>query len=202
VPPYSDFFRDIDAAWRPSSAGRIALRIIGSTALMMQVKYDRGTKDADVLETASVDAAVRSQLLAIAGPGTPLHTRHRVYVDIVSSGTPFLPQPPLFHPCAALNDNLEHFDVELLDVVDVVVSKLKRFNADDQADIDAMVERGEIIHDRLIARFRSAAEHFRHDARADDLEAYVRRLHQVERDAYEREPTPRHELGVDELGPP
>ena len=44
------FLKDIDAAW-PSAHAKIRLRIIGSTALMLQTSYERGTKDSDVLET-------------------------------------------------------------------------------------------------------------------------------------------------------
>jgi hypothetical protein len=70
----------------------------------------------------------------------------------------------------------------VLDVVDVVVSKLKRFNANDQSDIDAMIERGLVPHDRLIDRFRAAVDEFMGDARAEDLPKYVANLHRVERD--------------------
>jgi hypothetical protein len=96
-----------------------------------------------------------------------------------------------------LNRTLTHFTVEVLDVVDVVVSKLKRFNSDDRSDIDAMIELGEVIHDRLITRFRLAAEHFRHDARSDELPKYASRLNQVERDAYARAETSLSELGIE-----
>jgi hypothetical protein len=70
----------------------------------------------------------------------------------------------------------------VLDVVDVVVAKLKRFHANDRSDIEAMVERDLVHHEALLARFRSAVDSYAADARADDLPRYVKNLHVVERD--------------------
>ena len=52
MPLINDFFIDIDRHWGASTEGKIPLRIIGSSALMLQTNYERGTKDSDVLETA------------------------------------------------------------------------------------------------------------------------------------------------------
>ena len=75
-----------------------------------------------------------------------------------------------------------------LDVVDVVVSKLKPFRPNDKADIDAMIDRELIHHARLVDRFRSAADDWAYGAHADRLHTYVKNLNEVERDM----------LGVDE----
>jgi hypothetical protein len=77
---------------------------------------------------------------------------------------------------------LRHFDVHVLDIVDVVVSKLIRFHADDQSDIQAMIDAGRVLPDRLIDRFRAAADFLLGDARERDLPACVENLHRVERD--------------------
>ncbi len=65
-----------------------------------------------------------------------------------------------------------------------MVSKLKRFVANDQRDIEAMIDRDLVPHDSLIARFRAAIDFNSMSAMADDFPAYVRNLHQVERDSY------------------
>ena len=67
-------------------------------------------------------------------------------------------------------------------VVDVVVSKLKRFSPNDTSDIDAMVHRGLVGHEPLLERFRLAYDEFTYDARAADLPKIVGHLNQVERD--------------------
>jgi hypothetical protein len=182
VPPVDDLFRDLDARWGTPPPAKIPLRIIGSSALMLQTDYERGTTDSDVLETGDLSVGVKKRILDLAGEGTTLHQRHRIYIQIVPSGIPFLPQVALYHPLAALNAGLRHFDLEVLDVVDVVVAKLKRFHAADRGDIDAMVKKGLIPHPRLVERFRDAVDYFSGDARASDLPKYVTNLHVVERD--------------------
>jgi len=81
-----------------------------------------------------------------------------------------------------MNLELEHFDVTFLDVVDVVVSKLKRFEPKDRGDIAAMVDLGLVPHGQLIDRFRLAADMYLHDARADDVPTIIDNLHHVERE--------------------
>ncbi|MEQ1851432.1 MAG: DUF6036 family nucleotidyltransferase, partial [Chthoniobacteraceae bacterium] len=137
--PVSDFLQDVDRRWTPTGDGYIVLSVIGSAALMLQTGYQRGTKDSDVLETTALTADLQGRLLALAGKGTALHTRHGLYLDIVSQAIPFLPQVPLMHPLRDVNRTLNHFEIEVLDIVDVVVSKLKRFHANDVSDIRALV---------------------------------------------------------------
>jgi hypothetical protein len=179
-----DFLRDLDRAWTPVASPNIPLRIIGSTALMLQANYERGTKDSDVLETADLDANTRARLEEIAGKGSKLHIRHRLYIDIVSGSLPFLPPSPQWLDAPDLNGALASFHVQVLHIADVVVSKLKRFHPYDLQDIDAMVERGRLDHGVLVEHFREAVDGYLLDARAEDLPKYVANLHQVERDLY------------------
>jgi hypothetical protein len=182
------FFAELDAGWTPPPE-RVRLPIIGSTALMLQTSYQRGTKDSDVLETTGLATEIQERLLGLAGPDTSIQARHRIYLDIVRNGIPFLPQVPTWHPVRALAA-LAHFEVVVLDVTDVVVSKLKRYIARDVEDIQAMVERDLVPHALLIDRFRAAVEAFSMDARADDLPKFVRHLNQVERDLFAVDETP------------
>ncbi|MEP7124334.1 MAG: DUF6036 family nucleotidyltransferase [Byssovorax sp.] len=176
------FFQDIDARWPDVDAIKIPLRLIGATALMLQADYERGTKDSDVFETEAI-TAIKPRLLALAGAGTPLHQKHRMYLDVVGNGVPFLPGASVWHPQVELNRSLRKFEIAVLDVVDVVVTKLKRFHSNDQSDVQAMIERGLVPHDRLLSRFLSAVDHFQYDARAEEeLPRYVRNLNRVERD--------------------
>lgn len=176
--------KDIDAGWplnRVNSAP-ITLRIIGSTALFLQTDYRRGTKDSDVLETADLDQATTAALLEVAGQGSLLHKRHRLYIELVGGAFPFLAMEPVWRPVPELNEQLRQLRVEVLDVVDVVVAKLARLHGRDREDIAAMEERGLLSHAQLLARFGSAVERIWLDARADDLPRIVRGLHWVERD--------------------
>ena len=176
------FFREIDRLWEAPKPGKTPLRVIGSGALFLQTNYSRATKDGDVLETLEVTASLKEKLTELAGKRTPLHKRTGLYLDIVAAGLPFLPQGPRFHPQKKLNEGLRYFSIEALDVIDVVVSKLKRFSQNDADDVRAMVDRNLIGHERLIERFKAAVDGFSMDSRADDLPRYINNLRRVERD--------------------
>jgi len=184
VPVFEHFFQDIDASWKWPAADKILLKVLGSAALMLQADYERGTKDGDVLETAQLTEEIQARIVGIAGRDSALRTRHRIYIDIVTAAMPFLPQVPQWNSMPKLSAPLRHFEVEVLDVVDVIVSKLKRFNANDVSDIEAMVDRDLVPHDVLIDRFRLAVDGFSMDARAAEIPQYVKNLHRVERDIY------------------
>jgi hypothetical protein len=174
-----DFLEDIDRAWSARDGAPVELRVIGSTALFLQTTYERGTKDSDVVETDQLTVDVRERLMKLAGRGSRLHTKHRLYLDIVSPNVPLIPPDPTWHHYPA---GLRHFRVLTLDVTDVVVSKLKRWSSNDRDDVRAMVERGWVDHDELIRRFRALVESMRFDARCDLLPAMDERIHRIESD--------------------
>lgn len=178
------FFQEIDRLWEPAQSGKIPLRVIGSGALMLQTDYRRATKDGDIMETLHVTPELKARLARLAGKRTPLHRRTGLYLDIVMSGLPFLPHGPRFHSPGKLNEKLRHFSIEALDVVDVIVSKLKRFSQNDSDDVRAMIDRDLAPHTRLIERFKAAVDGFSMDSRAEDIPRYIRNLHRVERDMF------------------
>lgn len=173
-----EFLTEVDARWKPLGGEPLALQVLGSAALMLQTEYVRGTKDGDVLESRSMSEAVKAQLLTLAGKESEIHKRLRMYIDVVKPAILFLPQQPLFHPLAGLS--AKNFTFEVMDVVDVVLSKLKRFNTDDVGDIRAMAARELIDHKRLVARFEAAVDWFSMDARLAEVPRYLRNLHRVE----------------------
>jgi hypothetical protein len=189
VTAFDAFFADIDGRWGETpSTPLIPLQLIGSSALMLQEpRYQRGTKDSDVWETGSITPTILEKLVRLAGRNSSIHRRHRMYLDVVRAGLPLLAQQPRWHP-AALRAPLRNFDLYVLDVVDVVVSKLIRFNADDASDIQAMVDAGRVIQERLIERFGAAVDMYKDGADAWRLPEAVANLNRVERDM----------LGVDE----
>ncbi len=176
------FLRDIDGRWVLRSEGVVTLKVLGSTALMLQTDYARGTKDGDILETTQITPVVGAALLALAGKESLLAQRHRMYLEILGAAFPFLPVGPVWHPVSSFAPPLQHFNVEVLDVVDVVVAKLARFHGADRDDIAAMAARDLVDPDRFVARFRSAVATWAMVSRADDLPRIVRNFHRVQRD--------------------
>lgn len=175
-----EFLAEVDARWKPLGGEPVALQIIGSAALMLQTDYDRGTKDSDVLESSGISEVVKAQLLALAGKETEIDKQFRMHIDVVKPAILFLPQRPIFHPASGMA--LGNFTIEALDVGDVVLSKLKRFNNDDVSDIRAMADRGLIDHRRLVSRFEAAVDWFSIEARLAEVSRYLKNLHRVERD--------------------
>jgi len=174
------FLAAIDAKWKAVGGEPITLQVIGSAALMLQCDYDRGTKDGDILESKEIPPAVKTQLLALADKGTDLSKDFRMHIDIVRSAILFVPQRLIFHPVPDLR--LKNFSVEALDVVDVAVSKLNRFNQSDKNDIRAMADRGLVDHKKLIARFEAAIDMFSTDARSEEFPHYIKNLRFVEKE--------------------
>lgn len=113
----------------------------------------------------------------MAGPGTRLHDTHRVYLDVVAAHIPLLPPDPLWHHYPL---PLDHFDIVVLDIADVLVSKLKRWNANDRADARAMIEGQHVDHDTLVQRFSATIEKYKFDGRADLLPLMADRLNRAE----------------------
>ncbi len=99
------------------------------------------------------------------------------------------PHVPRWHAIGELNRQLARLEVFVLDVVDVVVSKLKPFRPNDRSDIDAMIALDLVPHDLLVERFRSAADDWAGGATADRLPQYVKNLNEVERDMFGEDET-------------
>jgi hypothetical protein len=88
-----------------------------------------------------------------------------------------------------MNRRLKHLRLELLDVVDVVVSKLKPFRPKDRNDITAMIDLGVVDHAAFVDRFRSATVELAHTADAEHLPSIVENFHQIEHDLFDVEPS-------------
>jgi hypothetical protein len=89
---------------------------------------------------------------------------------------------PLYHSLEDLTGSLQHFEIRVLDVVDVVVSKPKPFRGSDQEDIQQMIQRDLVPHDLLVARFKDAVDEYSGGAGAEDIPRFIKNLNRVERD--------------------
>lgn len=180
-----DFLLELDERWKPVGIEPIRLPIIGCSALLLQIdNFYRGTKDSDVLQLGKISSSISDLLLKLAGPKTTIAKRHKCYLDMVQPAVPFLPPRPLFHPVHSLAARLKNFQVEVLDIADVVVSKLKPFRAGDVDDIHELVRRNLFTHQKLVARFSLAKESWLMDARAPHLPKFIENLNTILRDAF------------------
>ncbi len=69
----------------------------------------------------------------------------------------------------------------VLDLTDIVVSKLIRFKPEDIQDIGVVIAHGKVKHSYLLERFCRVVDYISLDARADDLPVYVKNLHTIEK---------------------
>lgn len=178
-----DFFQEIDTRWsRRTPKSRIALNVIGSTALMMLTGMRTGTTDSDIIETAELADDIKNRLLDIAGPGSECERRFGLHLQFVARGIPLLPQAPRFIPVTAWR--LMSIDLAALDPVDVAVTKLKLLRPRDAADISSLVQQGLLPHSDFLLRFKSAVELASMSARAEELPRIIGHFHRVERDDF------------------
>ena len=105
--PVEALFRAIDRELSSTTLPRVELRIVGSTALLLQTTYRRGTKDSDVVETFDFDPEVRDTLVGLAGPGTRLSVQHGIHLEFVGEAILFLPEEPAWKHAWSLSLNLE-----------------------------------------------------------------------------------------------
>jgi len=174
------FFEDLDKGWQPLGPEPILLPVVGSTALFLQTDYERGTKDTDFLEVQEIFPEIAKTLLRLGGEDSSLHKKHRLFIQIIKRPVLFLPPDPKFIEMNSIQ--LSHFKIQVLDVVDVVVSKLKPYRAKDLDDIREMVKRGHVEPDKLLERFLLAKERWLNDSRASGLKNYIDNLHEVQRE--------------------
>ena len=76
-PPWSAFLDDLDALVR----GPTELHCLGGFVIAELYDFDRVTVDIDVIRVRGEDPAT---LARVAGHGSELHRRHKVYLDIVT----------------------------------------------------------------------------------------------------------------------
>lgn len=183
-----DFFMELDAIWAKEGTPRLLLKVIGAGALELIADFRRGTKDSDVIQTEEIGTHSK-RLLEIAGPGSDLAIRHGTHLELVAPGMPFLPQGPRYEIPKGL-ENLESLEVRALHPVDVAVSKLKPYRAQDAADIAMLAQSGLLIHADFLTRFKSAIELAALGARREELPRILERFNLVEQDHLGVNPTP------------
>jgi len=179
---FEDFLDDLDDKWTEMSGSHLELKVLGSTALFLQTGYERGTKDSDIIKTHQMSKELCDLLDELAGKGSPLHQKHRVYLDIVGPNVPMLPREPIWQPYTGVR--LRNFRVSVLDIADVLVSKLKRFHGDDQDDIQAMIDNKALTHEHMLERFFLVIDRYRHDGQSRHLPKMAQRFNDIERDGF------------------
>jgi hypothetical protein len=130
--PWHSFLSDIDRA----ATGHIALHCIGGFAVSLYYGLARPTGDIDVVDVAPNSA--KPWLARLAGEGSALHKRHRVYLQIVTVAV--LPYSYEDRLVSIFQDQFEHLQLMVLDPYDLALSKLTRNLEVDLEDVKHLVQ--------------------------------------------------------------
>jgi hypothetical protein len=125
--PWDGFLTDLDQLLPQP----VKLHCLGGFVGAMLYGFARPTADIDCLEVRPSDQAGR--LLAFGGPGSPLHRKHRVYIQKVAIVT--LPESYEIRLRELFLRSYERIRVYGLDPYDLALSKLERNSLVDRQDV-------------------------------------------------------------------
>lgn len=126
VAKWMPFFKAIDAELTAPAE----LHCLGGFAIASKFGLPRATGDVDFVE---VDGATATDLLAIAGRGTELAKKHKLYLDFVTVGT--YPEDYGQRLEELALDDLERFRIKVFERHDIVLAKLSRAADHDREDV-------------------------------------------------------------------
>ncbi len=125
---------------------------LGGFVIAEQFGLERPTADVDILEaTKGADAAT---LMRLAGRGSPLHQKHRVYLDVVTVAT--VPERYEDRLIPLVPGRFEKLRLMALERHDLLLAKLERNIDRDREDLKRLVRSGGI--EAAVLRSRYEAE--------------------------------------------
>lgn len=125
--PWKSFFTEIDE----SLEEEVELHCLGGFVITMLYGLDRPTADVDVLPTGS--NAVTESLIGLAGQGSKLHAKHKVYLQVV--GVAQVPDNYEDRLTEMFPGSFNHLRLFALDPYDLALSKLERNTQRDRDDV-------------------------------------------------------------------
>jgi len=125
--PWKSFFTDIDG----SLEEELALHCLGGFVMTILYGLDRPTADVDVLPLGS--NAATDSLIGLAGQGSTLHKRYRVYLQVV--GVAQVPVNYEDRLRQMFPGAFNHLRLFALDPYDLALSKLERNAQRDRDDV-------------------------------------------------------------------
>jgi hypothetical protein len=140
---WQDFLSEIDQLL----AAPTQITCIGGFVLTEIHGASRNTGDLDLIKSSSETI---EELQNIAGKGSALHKKHKLYVEYVGIVTMPLEYESRLIP---LQLPLEKLMIFIPEVYDLILSKLERNSPKDQADIEFLARRYDLSYETLRKRF-------------------------------------------------
>jgi len=142
--PWRSFFAEVDA----SLSEDVHLHCCGGFVVTQVYGVARTTNDVDFL---GVVPNVRESLTKIAGKGSALHRKHKVYLDAVTVATP--PENYLERLLPMFAGAWTHLRLYALEAHDLALSKLERNLERDRDDVQQLARAGHLQTEILKKRY-------------------------------------------------
>jgi len=143
APHWQKFLAEIDQLL----TGPAQITCIGGFVMTEVHGASRSTGDLDLIESNS---QVVEELQKIAGEGSELHKKHKLYVEYVGVVTMPLEFSSRLTP---LPLTLEKLTIFVPEVYDLILSKLERNGPKDQADVEFLARKYALSYNILRKRF-------------------------------------------------
>ncbi|MDX2269830.1 MAG: DUF6036 family nucleotidyltransferase [Bryobacter sp.] len=144
--PWHSFLTDLDEALRSP----IDLHCFGGFAVSQHYGFARETADLDVLSVSPPSAA--QKIMALAGRQSPLHRKHRVYIDHVAVSN----YPDDYETrIRRIFPIWKCVRLWVLEPHDLALTKLERSNDRDIRDVIYLAQSHLITKETLVSRFES-----------------------------------------------
>ncbi len=154
--PWHEFLTEInDRITAP-----VQLVCIGGFVVTKIYGFSRGTGDLD--QVLATPRLLGDELKILAGNGSDLHRKYRLYVDNVAIVT-----MPLNYEDRILEAPYQYPKIKLLipEIYDLVLSKLERNSPKDQADVEYLAKQNNLSFTELRKRFDEELDFIAHRER-------------------------------------
>lgn len=168
--PWQGFLRDLDAAL----TGPVELVCLGGFVVALAYGAGRATSDIDVLVVRGEGSG---DVETLAGLGSMLHRRHRLYLQRVGIATPPANYDTRVRPFAG-SAPWRHLRLSVLDPIDLALTKVERNAEVDRRDVIALARAGWLDAATFRARYSEEVAPYllAHRARHDDTAESFARL--------------------------
>jgi len=158
--PWRSFFADVDALLHEE----VQLHCCGGFVATRLYGVARSTNDIDFLGV--VPNVMAKGLVEIAGKGSPLHRKHKIYLDAVTITIP--PENYEERLVPIFSGTWEHLQLFALEAHDLALSKLERNIDRDRDDVQQLARAGNLKPEILQERYyRELRPHLANEARHD-----------------------------------
>lgn len=149
--PWAEFLRDVDR----SLSAAVDVHCLGGFVASVCYGLKRPTADVDILSVAP--GGRLRELLALAGRGTDLARKHRLYIDHVTVAT--VPESYEDRLQAVFPDQFRKLRLFALDPYDLVLAKLERNMDVDRDDVRYLATAApldvRVLRERYLSELRS-----------------------------------------------